>query len=173
MERDEIIHTVREKFTEMSTETLLFHQALADILDFHITDHRCMHFLHSYGAMPAGRLAELTGLTTAAVTGIIDRLEEAGYVRRVNDPNDRRRTIVEPVRNKKLERKIEAIFTPFHEKIDTLLSSYSDSELAFLLEVITKSIELTREESKRLRTSLQKDNNNPPGQQKLDSKNNR
>jgi DNA-binding MarR family transcriptional regulator len=173
MERDEIIHTVREKFTEMSTETLLFHQALADILDFHITDHRCMHFLHSYGAMPAGRLAELTGLTTAAVTGIIDRLEEAGYVRRVNDPNDRRRTIVEPVRNKKLERKIEAIFTPFHEKIDTLLSSYSDSELAFLLEVITKSIELTREESKRLRTGLQKDNNNPPGRQKLDSKNNR
>ena len=163
MERDEIIHTVREKFTEMSTETLLFHQALADILDFHITDHRCMHFLHSYGAMPAGRLAELTGLTTAAVTGIIDRLEEAGYVRRVNDPNDRRRTIVEPVRNKKLERKIETIFTPFHEKIDTLLSSYSDSELAFLLEVITKSIELTREESKRLRTSLKKDNNNPPG----------
>jgi DNA-binding MarR family transcriptional regulator len=157
MERDEIIHTVREKFTEMSTETLLFHQALADILDFHITDHRCMHFLHSYGAMPAGRLAELTGLTTAAVTGIIDRLEEAGYVRRVNDPNDRRRTIVEPIRNKKLERKIEAIFTPFHEKIDTLLSSYSDSELAFLLEVITKSIELTREESKRLRMSLQKD----------------
>jgi DNA-binding MarR family transcriptional regulator len=113
--------------------------------------------------MPAGRLAELTGLTTAAVTGIIDRLEEAGYARRVNDPNDRRRTIVEPVRNKKLEKMLEAIFTPFHEKIDTLLSSYSDSELAFLLEVITKSIELTREESKRLRMSMQKDNN-PPGQ---------
>jgi DNA-binding MarR family transcriptional regulator len=130
--------------------------ALADILDFHITDHRCMHFLHSYGAMPAGRLAELTGLTTAAVTAIIDRLEEAGYVRRVNDPNDRRRTIVEPVQNKKLEKKLEAIFVPFHEKMNKLLSSYSDSELAFLLEVITKSIELTREESKRLQTSLQR-----------------
>jgi DNA-binding MarR family transcriptional regulator len=156
MEKEEIVHAVREKFTEMSTETILFHQALADVLDFHITDHRCMHFLHSYGAMPAGRLAELTGLTTAAVTGIIDRLEEAGYVRRVNDPNDRRRTIVEPVRNKKLEKMLGAIFTPFHEKMDTLLSSYSDSELAFLLEVITKSIELTREESKRLRMSLQR-----------------
>ena len=134
-----------------------------DTIEQKTTPQPGLHFLHSYGAMPAGRLAELTGLTTAAVTGIIDRLEEAGYVRRVNDPNDRRRTIVEPVRNKKLERKIEAIFTPFHEKIDKLLSSYSDSELAFLLEVITKSIELTREESKRLRTSLQKDNNNPPG----------
>jgi DNA-binding MarR family transcriptional regulator len=155
--REEIIHAVREKFTEMSTETILFHQALAELLDFHITDHRCMQFLHNYGAMPAGRLAELTGLTTAAVTGIIDRLEEAGYVRRANDPKDRRRTIVEPVRNKKLERKIEAIFIPFHERMHKLLSSYSDSELAFLLDVLTKSAELTREESKKLRTkSLQR-----------------
>jgi DNA-binding MarR family transcriptional regulator len=153
--REEIIHAVREKFTEMSTETILFHQALADILGIHITDHRCMYFLHSYGAMPAGRLAELTGLTTAAVTSIIDRLEKAGYVRRANDPKDRRRTIVEPVRNKKWERKIEAIFIPFHERMHKLLSLYSDSELAFLLDVLTKSIELTREESKKLRTSLQ------------------
>ncbi|MDQ3962240.1 MAG: MarR family transcriptional regulator [Thermoproteota archaeon] len=155
--REEIIHDVREKFTEMSTETILFHQALAELLDFHITDHRCMQFLHNYGAMPAGRLAELTGLTTAAVTGIIDRLEEAGYVRRGNDPKDRRLTIVEPVQNKKLEKKLEMIFTPFHEEMFKLLSSYSDSELAFLLDVLTKSIELTREESKKLRTkSLQR-----------------
>lgn len=69
-----------------------------------------------YGAMPAGRLAELTGLTTRAVTGIIDRLEQAGYVRRTNDPKDRRRTIVEPTPNKKLERKLETIFIPLHEK---------------------------------------------------------
>jgi DNA-binding MarR family transcriptional regulator len=151
MKREEVIHAVNEKFTEMSTETILFHQALADVLGFHITDHRCMHFIHSYGAMPAGRLAELTGLTTAAVTGIIDRLEQAGYVRRTNDPKDRRRTIVEPVRNKKLERTLEMIFTPFHEKMYKLFSSYSDRELAFLLDVVTKSIELTREESKKLR----------------------
>lgn len=150
MEKREIIQAVNEKFAEMSTETILFHQALAELLGLHITDHRCMHFLHSYGAMPAGRLAELTGLTTAAVTGIIDRLEKAGYVRRTNDPKDRRRTIVEPVRNNKLERKLEMIFTPFHEKMHKLLSSYSDSELASLLDVVSKSIDLTREESKKL-----------------------
>jgi DNA-binding MarR family transcriptional regulator len=155
MKKEEIIQAVNEKFTEMSTETILFHQALADILDYHITDHRCIHFIHRYGAMPAGRLAELTGLTTAAVTGIIDRLEEAGYVRRVDDPKDRRRTIVEPIRNKKLESKLEKIFTPFHQRMHKLLSSYSDNELVFLLDVLTKSIELTREESKKLRRSLQ------------------
>src|SRR5687768_12160450 len=126
MKREEIIEAINEKFTEMSTETILFHQGVADVVGLHITDHKCMHFIHSQGAMPAGRLAELTGLTTGAVTGIIDRLEKAGYVRRTNDPKDRRRTIVEPIRNKKLERKLEMIFPPLHERMRKLLSSNSD-----------------------------------------------
>jgi DNA-binding MarR family transcriptional regulator len=152
LKREDIIQAINEKFTEMSTEAIFFHQAVADAVSLHITDHKCMHFIHRYGAMSAGRLAELTGLTTGAVTGIIDRLEKAGYARRTNDPKDRRRTIVEPIRNKKLERKLEMIFIPLHEKMHKLLSSYSDSELAFLLEALTKSIELTREESKKSRS---------------------
>ncbi len=154
--REEVIQAIIEKRREMSTETIMFHQSVADVLGLHITDHKCLDLIRQYGAMPAGKIAELTGLTTGAVTGIIDRLEKAGYVRRANDPKDRRRTIVEPVRNKKWERKIEAIFIPFHERMHKLLSSYSDAELAFLLEVLTKSIEQTREESKRLQTSLQR-----------------
>ena len=154
--REEVIQGIIEKRREMSTETIMFHQSVADVLGLHITDHKCLDLIRQYGAMPAGRLAELTGLTTGAVTGIIDRLEKAGYVRRANDPKDRRRTIIEPVRNKKWERKIEAIFIPFHQRMHKLLSSYSDSELAFLLDVLTKSIELTHEESKKLRTTLQR-----------------
>ena len=83
---------------------------------------------------------------------MIDRLEKVGYVRRTNDPKDRRKTIVEPIRNKKLEKKIEMIFTPIHERLHKFLSSYSDSELSFLLDAMTKLIEQTREESKRLRS---------------------
>jgi DNA-binding MarR family transcriptional regulator len=135
----------------MSTETILFHQAVADILGLHVTDHKCLDFIYRFGAMPAGRLAELTGLTTGAITGIIDRLEEAGYVRRTNDPKDRRRTIVEPTRNKKLEKKIEVLFIPLRDRMHKLLSSYSDSELAFLLDATTEMLEQTREESIKLR----------------------
>ena len=147
--REEIIQAIIEKRREMSTETIMFHQSVADVLGLHITDHKCLDLIRQYGAMPAGRIAELTGLTTGAVTGIIDRLEKAGYVRRANDPKDRRRTIVEPIRNKKWERKIEAIFIPFHERMHKLLSSYSDGELDFLLDVLTKSVEQIREESKK------------------------
>jgi DNA-binding MarR family transcriptional regulator len=158
--REEIIQAIIEKRREMSTETIMFHQGVADVLGLHITDHKSLDLIRQYGAMPAGKLAELTGLTTGAVTGIIDRLEKAGYVRRANDPKDRRRTIIEPTQNNKRERKIEAIFIPFHERMHKLLSSYSDSELAFLLDVLTKSIELTHEESKKLR-SMQRQSSRP------------
>ena len=90
MEREEIIQSINDKFAEMSTETILFHQAVADAVGLYITDHQCMRFIHRYGAMPAGRLADLTGLTTGAVTGIIDCLEKAGYLKNANDPKDRR-----------------------------------------------------------------------------------
>lgn len=156
MTHEEIIRSIVDKFREMSIETIMFHQAVADVLGLHITDHKCLDLLHRFGSMPAGRLGELTGLTTGAVTGIIDRLEQAGYAKRINDPNDRRKTIVEHTRNRKLERKIEMIFTPLHQRMYRLLSSYSDSELAFLLDAMAQFLEQTREESKRLRSESAK-----------------
>ena len=142
MEREEIIQAIIDKRRQMSTETIMFHQAVADMLGLHITDHKCLDLIRYYGAMPAGRLGGLTGLTTGAVTGVIDRLEQAGYVRRANDPKDRRRTIVEPT-----------IFSPLHERIRNLLSSYSDSELSFLLDVLTKTLDQTHQELMKLRGS--------------------
>ena len=152
MSREETIHNIVDKFREMSIEAVMFHQALADELGLYITDHKCMDIIHRFGAMPAGRLGEMTGLTTGAITGMIDRLEKAGYVRRTNDPKDRRKTIVEPIRNKKLERKIEMTFTPLHERMHKVLSTYSDNELTFLLDAMTELIKQTSEESKRLRS---------------------
>jgi DNA-binding MarR family transcriptional regulator len=151
MNREDVIQAINQKFREMSTETIMFHQAIADVLGLHITDHKGLDLIYRYGPMPAGRLAELTGLTTGAVTGIIDRLEKAGYVRRVNDPKDRRITIIEPTRNKKLERKLEAIFTPISIRMHKLLSSYSDNELAFLFDVLTKSLDQSHDELMKLR----------------------
>jgi DNA-binding MarR family transcriptional regulator len=151
LKREEIIQAINEKFREMSTETIMFHQAVADELGLHITDHKCLDLIYRFGAMPAGRLSELTGLTTGAVTGIIDRLEEAGYVRRTDDPKDRRRTIVEPTKNKKLEKKLEAIFTPLSDRMKRLLLSYSEIELAFLLDVLTKGLDQSHQELIRLR----------------------
>jgi DNA-binding MarR family transcriptional regulator len=151
MKREEIIQAINDKLKEMSIETIIFHQVVADVLGLHITDHKCLDLLYHFGAMPAGKLGELTGLTTGAVTGAIDRLEKAGYARRANDPKDRRLTIVEPTGNKKYKKKIEMIFEPLHERMYKLLSSYSDSELAFLLNTTTDITAHIHEDSNRLR----------------------
>ena len=79
------------------------HQAANDALDevayqklgINRTDGRCLDIVQNEGPMTAGRLAKLSGLTTAAVTAVLDRMEKAGYARRVRDENDRRQVIVE------------------------------------------------------------------------------
>jgi DNA-binding MarR family transcriptional regulator len=151
MKREETIQAINEKNRELSTETIMFHETVADLLGLHITDHKCLDLIHRFGDMPAGQLAELTSLTTGAITGIIDRLEKAGCVKRANAPTERPRTIIQPVRNKKLETKLEIIFNPLRERMHKLLSPYSDSELAFLLNATTEFPEQTHEESKKLR----------------------
>jgi DNA-binding MarR family transcriptional regulator len=151
MKREELIQAINDKLRETSTETILFHQAVADVLGLHITDHKCLDIIYRYGPMPAGRLGELTGLTTGAVTGVIDRLVKVGYVRRVDDPKDRRRIIIEPTGNKKLEKKLEEIFAPLAERMHKLLSSCSDRELAFLLNILTQTLDESYQELLKIR----------------------
>ena len=96
----------RDSKKEMIAEVIQLardHQAANDAFDevayqklgINRTDGRCLDIVQNRGPMTAGRLAELSGLTTAAVTSVLDRLEKAGYARRVRDDNDRRQVIVE------------------------------------------------------------------------------
>ncbi len=88
---EELIDEVRRS----QSATHRFDQAVADALGLNRTDMRCMDVIEREGSVPAGRLAEVTGLTSGAITTALDRLERAGYTRRVSDPSDRRRVLVE------------------------------------------------------------------------------
>ena len=72
-----------------------FDQAVADAIGINRTDLRCLDVIQREGRVTAGRLAEETGLTTGAITTVLDRLERAGLARRARDPGDRRRVLVE------------------------------------------------------------------------------
>jgi DNA-binding MarR family transcriptional regulator len=80
-----------------STATVLFHHAVAERLGLGPSDHKCLDLLLQHEGMTGSRLAALTGLTTGAVTGVVNRLEKAGYVRRRPDPSDGRRQLLQPV----------------------------------------------------------------------------
>src|SRR5215831_16503044 len=92
--RAELVAALSDEFRQLSTATILFHQAIADRLGMNVTDHKCADILLRTGAITAGELSRRTGLTTGAITGVIDRLEKAGFVRRAKDAGDRRRVIV-------------------------------------------------------------------------------
>jgi len=74
---------------------ILFNHQVAQRLGLGASDGQFMHLLQVHGPLTPGQLAELSGLTTGTVTGVIDRLENAGFVRRERDPSDRRKVLVE------------------------------------------------------------------------------
>jgi DNA-binding MarR family transcriptional regulator len=133
----------------LSLATILFHQAVADRLGLHPTDHKCIDLITSAGSTTAGELAEATGLSTGAITGVIDRLEAAGFVRREDDPNDRRRVIVRAV--PKRCRDIAKLFEPFAAAIAEMAARYSERELATILDYMARSGEVLRDATLELR----------------------
>ena len=102
---------------------------------------------------PAGdellELAESTGLTTGAITGVIDRLEAAGFVRREDDPNDRRRVILRVI--PKRYREIGRLFERLSAAAADLGARYSDRELATILDFMTRSHQMLHEATWELR----------------------
>jgi DNA-binding MarR family transcriptional regulator len=115
----------------------MFHQAIADRLGLNVTDHKCMDLLLLNGPLTAGELAAMTGLTTGAITAVIDRLEKAGFVRREDDPRDRRRVIVQVM--PKRCRDIERLFEPFAATFGELSARYKDEELVVILDFMSRS----------------------------------
>jgi DNA-binding MarR family transcriptional regulator len=93
---DELFARFGELGRESSTLTVMFHTRIAEQMGLSGTDHKCLDLaMRADEPITAGRLAELSGLSTGAVTGVIDRLERRGFVRRVRDPYDRRKVLIE------------------------------------------------------------------------------
>src|SRR5579872_1913456 len=123
MDKKQRLQALLQAIRNYDTETSMLHQAVADRVGLSLTCLECIDFLARFGPMPAGRLAELTGLTTGAITGVVDRLAKAGFARRVNDPKDRRVTIIELVWNKATEQDLTEMFLPLSQKLEVLASA--------------------------------------------------
>ena len=103
--------------------------------------------------MTAGTIGEHTGLTTGAVTGLMDRLEKAGYVRRERDSNDRRKVVVQRLPNEQMDALLAAALGPFADDMTKLASSCSDTERRVIGDWIRRTTDLLVTNSQRI-TSL-------------------
>jgi DNA-binding MarR family transcriptional regulator len=109
-----------------------YDQAVADALGFNRTDTRCIDLLDREGQLTAGELAARTGLTTGAITTVIDRLEKASHVRRLPDPSDRRRVYVELTAE---ARNTAAGFYSDHaRRAEQLYPRYTEEQVELLLD---------------------------------------
>ncbi len=129
----------------------IFGQSVAIRLGLSESDIDALQLLIDTGASTAGRLAELMGLTTGAVTRVVDRLEQAGYVRRESDPSDRRRVVVEVVPERVAS--IESLLASLERAAAREVERYSPEQLALINDFLARMATLTRTESARLRTA--------------------
>lgn len=127
----------------MSTRSVLLHAAIADKLGLNPSDHKCADVLREQpGPITAGRLAELTGLTSGAITGVLDRLERAGFVARDRDPDDRRRVVIRCTPERAPD--VRPLFMPLRDGMIAFCRRYTDSELRLILDFMQSSERVVR-----------------------------
>src|SRR5690348_14469331 len=125
-------------------------QAAADRIGINATDLNCLNILSFSGQLTAGELAKATGLTTASITGVVDRLEEAGYVRRERDPHDRRRVVVRLSLDKAVS-DVASVFAPMLRDWREMARRYSDDELRLIVDFYGRVEQVFRKHLVRLR----------------------
>jgi DNA-binding MarR family transcriptional regulator len=146
--RAEVERAGIEAIRGWQTDQDMFDEAVAVHLGINRTDARCLDVLDRGGRMTAGQLAAAARLTSGAVTAVLDRLERIGLVRRVDDPSDRRRVLVEVT--PELASRSAPLYGPMVEEGVRWIATYTDDQL----ETIVDFMERTRDVLQRHTTRI-------------------
>src|SRR5216684_5564571 len=133
---DEIVRRLARRH---STAVVLFHHAVAERLGLGPTDHKCLDLVRERGAMAGSDLSAITGLTSGAITGVVARLERAGYLRRESDPHDGRKQVLSIA----LERSpIQDVIAPLRKDVAALLENFDSHQLTAIAEFLARTTDL-------------------------------
>ena len=130
-------------------------QAASELLGINRTDARCVDIVLQRGRVTAGDLALASGLSPGAATTAIDRLERAGYARRVRDPEDRRRVIVEPT--KRIADLADEVYGPLRVGGARLMGEFSERQLAVITRFLEAAADLQLDRANAVREQLERD----------------
>lgn len=133
---------------QVSAQSVLISDTIAGHVGLNSTDLECLDLLFLAGPTTAGRLASHTGLTTGAMTAVLDRLERARFVRRRRDSQDRRRVLVE-VLPRALEM-LQPFYAPLAAAMSRLHGNYGDRELAVIVDYLSRALQVSAEHVKWL-----------------------
>lgn len=133
------------------TLTVLHTNAVAHRIGLSATEFEAMDIISRYQPITAGKLSEYCGLTTGAITGIVDRLERGGFVRRERDPADRRRVFIRPIENASRSKKVRTLYRPIDAAFREFVCRYNKEELCLLLKMQNEANEMTEKSIAKLR----------------------
>jgi len=140
--KKELVHQLNLAQQDIGNLTVLFTNTISEQIGLSATEFECLDLIGNNQPITAGQLSRLTGITTGGITGIIDRLEQAGYVRRHRDPTDRRRVLLEQVFDKKTIQRVRKLYSPLSRKFDELCEEFTAEELHTVLRYHHRSIEM-------------------------------
>jgi DNA-binding MarR family transcriptional regulator len=147
--KSKLIDELISEFRISGNQDSAFDNLAARRLGVNETDLHCLNIIENSGRLTAGELATQAGLTTGAVTGVIDRLERAGFARRVSDPEDRRRVKLEVT--PKFYSRADKIWGPMAADWSaTLGSRFTADELERLIEFLRATNEIGRKHLERI-----------------------
>ncbi|HTF80775.1 MAG TPA: MarR family transcriptional regulator [Cytophagales bacterium] len=132
-----------------SDSSIIMHEAIAHKAGLSGADHKYLGLLMQKGKMTAGELSKLSGLTTGAVTGLIDRLEKKKLVQRQLDPEDRRKVIIVPDMARALKL-LTPVFAELQQKTEALVSSLSKDELQIIERYFISAVDIMNEVTNKL-----------------------
>lgn len=149
----EIIDRVRRLSQQYAYTSIQMHEMIARKAGFAGTDHKYLGFFLQKGRMTAGELSVLTGLTTGAVTGLIDRFEKKKLVKRQFAEGDRRKVFIEP-NTKNIMALLAPLYKDFRSKSEKLTASFSETEIKIVESYLLKAIEIMNETTSKLSKNL-------------------
>jgi DNA-binding MarR family transcriptional regulator len=154
-DRAALLAAIDKETRQASALGVMFSQMVAAQVGISSSDMECLDIIHLEGGVTtAGQLAEATGLTTGAVTGILDRLEKAGFAQRERDPHDRRKVLVRALPTA-MER-IGPYYASLAATMGALLGRYSDDELSLVHRFMVESHAAMVDEVGKLRSAVEK-----------------
>jgi DNA-binding MarR family transcriptional regulator len=137
LSRADLVEALNRAMRDMSGQAVLHSQATAWRLGVSGSDLECLNIVLLHGPLAAGALAARSGLTSGAITGVVDRLERVGLAKRLPDPKDRRRVLVR-VPPQAL-RRLQPLGEPMARAMVSVLGPYDDEELALILHFLTRA----------------------------------
>lgn len=146
---DSIVDKFRTASRQYSDASIFMHEAIARKAGLSGTDHKYLGLILQHKELTAGDISKITGLTTGAVTGLIDRLEKKKLLKRQFTKDDRRKVIIIPNADNSTKL-LQPIFSELQQKTADLIASFSEKEIQIIERYFTEATDIMNETTDNL-----------------------